>query len=387
MKWNLPFVFVFWLVAAVWQPLAAQPAAGPVGDGLRGDYYAGRNFEQFRLRRIDASLGFDLSREAPAEGMPAENFSVRWTGWLRPPASGRYILHITVDDGARLWLDGRQVLDEWRGQGATTYRVELNLRAGHAYAVRLDYSQYGAISYLWLGWVQPAQFARADSAASWRTLWGLTASGPTAFPIATRYLFSHNPNLPPKPPLPQHVSMARQPQATPPARPTAQVPLRLVPRLTRPRPAAREPRVPRPALVVPSVPVSPPPVAIAPPGNMLDQLTQGQDVTLRALYFAQGKADLLPATQASLDTLATVLAQSPHLHLQVQGHTDNQGDSTLNRLLSQQRAEAVCRYLVGHGVASTQLQAVGYGGSRPIVSNELPRLRARNRRVVLQPLP
>ena len=253
--------------------------------------------------------------------------------------------------------------------------------------MRLDYSQYGAISYLWMGWVQPAQFARADSAASWRTLWGLTASGPTAFPIGTRYLFSHSPNLPPKPPLPQPVPVAKQFKATPPAQPTARVRPRSVPRVARPRLAARAPRLPRPALVVHPVPVSPLPAAVAPPGNMLDQLTKGRDVTLRALYFAQGKADLLPAAQASLDTLATSLVQSPHLRLQVQGHTDNQGDSTLNRLLSQQRAEAVCRYLVGHGVAGTRLQAVGYGGSRPIVSNELPRLRARNRRVVLQPLP
>jgi outer membrane protein OmpA-like peptidoglycan-associated protein len=105
------------------------------------------------------------------------------------------------------------------------------------------------------------------------------------------------------------------------------------------------------------------------------------------LYFAQGKAELLPAARASLDTLATILHQQPGLRLQVQGHTDNQGDSILNRQLSQRRAEVVCRYLVASGIADGRLQAKGYGGSKPIADNQVVALRARNRRVVLQPLP
>jgi len=120
---------------------------------------------------------------------------------------------------------------------------------------------------------------------------------------------------------------------------------------------------------------------------MMSQLGRGQAVTLRALYFAQGKADLLPTSAASLDTLATALAQAPDLRLQVQGHTDNQGDSTLNWRLSQQRAEAVRRYLVARGIAGGRLQAVGFGGTRPVADNQVPSLRVHNRRVVLQPLP
>jgi outer membrane protein OmpA-like peptidoglycan-associated protein len=116
------------------------------------------------------------------------------------------------------------------------------------------------------------------------------------------------------------------------------------------------------------------------------RLAAGQAVTLRALYFLQGKADLLPAVQASLDTLAAALATRPTLHLEVQGHTDNQGDSALNRQLSQRRAEAVSQYLAAHGVAASRLRAVGYGGTRPIADNRQLAQRPRNRRVVLLPL-
>jgi outer membrane protein OmpA-like peptidoglycan-associated protein len=288
------------------------------------------------------------------------------------------VLYITVDDGARLWLDGRQVLDEWRGQPPQTYKVNVDLRAGHAYALRFDYCQYGSYACGWLGWVQPAQLARADSAAaSWRTLWGLTAPQPPASTIPTRYFFSHNPAVPPAPvvPRPKAALVASPPRVQPP--PVV---------IARRRPAVPAPRKPRPAPVVPLAVASPAAVA-TPPASLLSQLGRGQAVTLQALYFAQGKADLLPASAARLDTLAAALAQAPELRLQVQGHTDNQGDSTLNRRLSQQRAEAVRRYLVGRGIASGRLQAVGFGGTRPVANNEEPSQRVRNRRVVLQPLP
>jgi outer membrane protein OmpA-like peptidoglycan-associated protein len=90
--------------------------------------------------------------------------------------------------------------------------------------------------------------------------------------------------------------------------------------------------------------------------------------------------------QASLDTLARVLGSYPALRLEVQGHTDNQGDPAINQRLSRQRAGAVCAYLTAHGVAASRLRAVGYGGARPVADNTQPSQRPRNRRVVLQPL-
>jgi outer membrane protein OmpA-like peptidoglycan-associated protein len=95
---------------------------------------------------------------------------------------------------------------------------------------------------------------------------------------------------------------------------------------------------------------------------------------------------LQPQVLASLDTLALALRSRPALRLEVQGHTDNQGDPTINQLLSRRRAEAVCQYLAGRGVATGRLRAVGYGGSRPVADNRQPDQRPRNRRVVVLPL-
>jgi outer membrane protein OmpA-like peptidoglycan-associated protein len=354
--------------------VSAQGASPPVGDGLLGTYYQGRNFEQFRHRQVDATIDFQRRNQSPVEGVPAEDFSARWTGWLRVPTSGHYVLYLDVDDGARLWLDSRQLLNEWRGQAISSYSVEVDLLAGRSYALRLDYCQYGADSYAQLAWVRPEQLAQGERAASWRTLWGLVADPPRRAVIPTRYLFSVDPAGHPAParPTPQ----LRQPPV--------RVPRTARPPLPHPPAFARRPLVKSLRPVVPVV--APTPVTPTSP-NLAQQLGQGQAVVWPNLYFAQGRADLLPAARASLDTLVSVLHQQPQVRLQVQGHTDNQGDSSLNRQLSQQRAEVVCHYLVAGGVADSRLQAKGYGGSRPLADNRVPALRARNRRVVLQPIP
>jgi outer membrane protein OmpA-like peptidoglycan-associated protein len=354
----------------------AQRALAPVGDGLLGAYYQGRNFEQFRHRQVDATIDFYRRHQPPADGVPAENFSACWTGWLLVPTSGHYVLYLDVDDGARFWLNGRQLLDEWRGQSISSYSLDLDLQAGRTYALRLDYCQYGADSYAQLAWVRPEQLAQFQRAASWRTLWGLVADRPRRAVIPTRYLFSYDPAGYPAParpvprlrrsplPAPRH---AHQP--LPPYRPLASV--------------RRLGATPLRAVV--SDVASPSTTRVS--SRLATQLGQGHALVWPNLYFAQSQADLLPAARARLDTLVTVLCQQPRLRLQVQGHTDNQGDSILNRQLSQQRAEVVCRYLVASGIAERRLQAKGYGGSYPIADNRVPALRAHNRRVVLNPLP
>jgi hypothetical protein len=92
-------------VLSLWPPLSwAQPAAG-LSPGLRGDYYEGLNFEHLVRTQRDARLDFDWHERSPVPGVPAMSFTVRWTGWLVPPITGRYVLHLTVDDGVRLWLN------------------------------------------------------------------------------------------------------------------------------------------------------------------------------------------------------------------------------------------------------------------------------------------
>jgi outer membrane protein OmpA-like peptidoglycan-associated protein len=112
-----------------------------------------------------------------------------------------------------------------------------------------------------------------------------------------------------------------------------------------------------------------------------------QEWILRDIYFEVNAYTPLPASRASLLELASWIKKNPELRIEIQGHTDNTGNLEKNRMLSQQRADAVLRSLLGQGCAAGQLSAVGYGSSQPIASNNSAEGRALNRRTQIKILP
>lgn len=371
MKWSRTRFAGWALVLGLASRASAQV---PVGDGLEAVYYAGIKFEHPLVRHREATVYDQWSPSGPLPGVPAEFFSVRWRGWLVPPVSGRYGLHLTVDDGMRVWLNDRLVVDGWGIQRATRYSAAVQLRAGQPYKLRVDYFQTVIDTRARLTWEMPP----VPEPASWHNAWGLRPPAPVETAIPTRYLFTRLPGLPAAAPRP-----AITPRAIP-VRSTAAVSLPIQPaRAARPIGRAvashlvpahthRIPHTPNRVVLSDSV-----------DGRRVALLRAGRAVALPELRFDQGQVTLLPTARAALDELATALQAQPAWRLEVQGHTDNQGDAELNRQLSQRRAEAVCFYLEAHGVAAARLRPVGYGGTRPVADNQDPLQRPRNRRVVL----
>jgi outer membrane protein OmpA-like peptidoglycan-associated protein len=103
-------------------------------------------------------------------------------------------------------------------------------------------------------------------------------------------------------------------------------------------------------------------------------------VVLRNIFFASGSAAIQPASFPELERLLKLLQDNPRMHIQINGHTDDVGTAADNLLLSERRAEAVFRFLVENGVSSQRLQYAGFGESRPLVPNDTPENRDRNRR-------
>lgn len=350
----------------------------PIGDGVEAIYYKGTNFERMLMRRREATISDEnWGRKGPLSRVPAEFFSVRWTGWLVPPISGRYMLYFSADDGVRIWLDDKLVLDEWSIHPVEKFSIIVQLRAKQPYKIRVDYFQSIIHTRARLTWVAPIR----PEQTSWRNVWGLRASVPKETVIPTRYLFTRLPgNLIPKPSLVVASSVALSKPKFPP---------KAIHQLTQPPQRGRSTNqsFTQKSISLVSRRISHKANKIIPPdsmsGNRVAQLNAGREVILPELHFDQGQATLLPAARAVLDELAIALHNQPALRLEVQGHTDNQGNAELNRQLSQQRAETVCLYLIAHGVNSELLWPVGYGGTRPVADNDKPYLRTLNRRVVL----
>lgn len=99
------------------------------------------------------------------------------------------------------------------------------------------------------------------------------------------------------------------------------------------------------------------------------------------INFERAKADLTQDSAETLRELADIANACPAFRIEIEGHTDAEGTDERNQRLSDRRARAVAEFLVGAGVSSRRLDAVGYGATRPIADNNSEEGRARNRRI------
>ncbi|WP_328758935.1 PA14 domain-containing protein [Streptomyces sp. NBC_00271] len=145
--------------------LASVPAAAddPVAvHGLKGDYYTQSapgafDFHELKATGFDPQLDFDDLEPRLRFATGQDNdVSVRWTGTLVPEKSGPTTFSIIGDNGFRLWIDGRPVIDHWVDDWDREQTSEpIDLTAGHAYDFKLEYFEHYGGSNLHLRWTEP----------------------------------------------------------------------------------------------------------------------------------------------------------------------------------------------------------------------------------------
>lgn len=114
----------------------------------------------------------------------------------------------------------------------------------------------------------------------------------------------------------------------------------------------------------------------------LAEISENRIIITDRIYFEEGKARLLPESTPVLDAVARILQEHPEISdVLIEGHTNDIGNDESNYRLSEQRAAAVLKWFVEHGVDRNRLASKGYGETRPIVPNDSEEHRARNRRV------
>lgn len=121
--------------------------------GFVGQYYIGKSFETFVDYRIDDSIDFTWYKNSPMDGVPADDFTVRWTGTFEAPhTSGnrQYEFRVRTDDGVRLYLNSELAIDEWVDRGPTTNNYSTTLNAGEPIQIKMEYyeARIGAVAEL-----------------------------------------------------------------------------------------------------------------------------------------------------------------------------------------------------------------------------------------------
>lgn len=150
--------------------LSTGPAASAASDpgspvdvhGLKGEYYTQSapgafDFGQLKATGFDPDIDFPSleSRLSSATGQ-ADDASIRWTGKIVPEKSGSHVFSMIGDNGFRLWIDGKPVIDHWVDdweKEQTSQPVELT--AGKAYDLKVEYFEHFGGSNLHLKWTEP----------------------------------------------------------------------------------------------------------------------------------------------------------------------------------------------------------------------------------------
>ncbi len=132
---------------------ASTPATS--GAGLLGSYHAGTALAGTPLAQRIEAVNFDWGSGVPAIGVPADGFSVRWTGTITIPTSGNYRFRTVSDDGVRLWVNGTQRINNWTDHGPTTdTSASFRLTSGRR-SITLEFYENGGGAVMQLQWLRP----------------------------------------------------------------------------------------------------------------------------------------------------------------------------------------------------------------------------------------
>lgn len=129
-----------------------------VGDGLKGQYYSGTNFEVQKEVRIDPTVNFMWNLSSPfPKSIPVDKLSVRWTGYVRPQFTEEYTFYAKTDDGCRLWVNDVLLVDRWMNQSFQEWNGKIKLEADKRYSIKMEFFDNAGDARAIMSWSSPSQ--------------------------------------------------------------------------------------------------------------------------------------------------------------------------------------------------------------------------------------
>ncbi len=126
------------------------------GSGVKGEYYKDMELKTLVLTRTDPGINLNWGAAAPDPKVPAENFSVRWTGELEVPFTSSWTFTANCDDCVRLWVNDQLLFDKWDQQSGVEWFGIIDLVAGQKYSVVMEYYENTGDARAILYWSSPS---------------------------------------------------------------------------------------------------------------------------------------------------------------------------------------------------------------------------------------
>jgi hypothetical protein len=122
-------------------PAVAALVPAPGGNGITGEYFAGNNFQQAEMVRLDPAIAFSQPRGTPESVIPSGPYSVRWTGQVEARYSQTYTFSLRTNGGVRVYVNDQLLIDDFTPHPLSTSTGTVALQAGQKYDLRVDYFQ------------------------------------------------------------------------------------------------------------------------------------------------------------------------------------------------------------------------------------------------------
>ena len=137
-------------------PGTVSVIVGTAGTGLKGEYFDNMNFTNLKLTRVDQEVNFDWGTGSPDASVSADTFSVRWSGLLLIPKTGSYTFSTLNSDGARLFINGVQVINNYVDH-MTSWNdgAPISLAEGQRVELQMDYYENTGSAVAKLKWTGP----------------------------------------------------------------------------------------------------------------------------------------------------------------------------------------------------------------------------------------
>ena len=123
--------------------------------GLASEFFKDMELKQFARRRVDDQINFDWGLDAPDPSVGKDNFSIRWSGLIRPSVAGNYELVVVANSGARLWVDEKLVLENAnlaRNRNGARVTVKLDEQM---HPLRVEFWDSAGAAHMELLWRKP----------------------------------------------------------------------------------------------------------------------------------------------------------------------------------------------------------------------------------------
>jgi len=127
------------------------PAMG-ARKGLYAEYFDNSDLTNLKMTQIDPKVDFDWGSGSPDPKISADTFSVRWTGFVQPKFTGTYTFYTVSDDGVRLWINGKLIINNWTDHSQKEDTGTISLKAGHTYDIKLEYYENSGAAKIQLWW-------------------------------------------------------------------------------------------------------------------------------------------------------------------------------------------------------------------------------------------